>query len=127
MPSSDRSSRGKPSRTETGRKYEKLAIAYFEDQGFNILQRNWRTGSREIDIILRKENLIVFVEVKSVGSLKYGHPAERVDKHKIAHLTSAAQQYLADNNVSNTDLRFDVVTFVNGQLEHFPNAFPAEG
>ena len=101
------------------------AAAFFEQNGFEILQRNWRTGRREIDLIVKKGNLIAFVEVKSASSKKYGHPANRVDERKVANLTKAAQQYLIDNKIENYDLRFDVVTFVNGKLEHFPDAFPA--
>ncbi len=108
------------------RDYEKLAADFYRQQGFQIVERNWRTGRLEIDIIVRKEDLLVFVEVKSASSRKFGHPAERVDEKKTVNLTRAARQYLIDNNVENCDLRFDVVTFVNGQLEHFPSAFNAE-
>jgi putative endonuclease len=113
------------SRTIKGKSYEQLAAAFFEQNGFEILQRNWRTGHREIDLIVRKNKLIAFVEVKSASSQKYGHPADRVDDKKVANLTKAAQQYLIDNKIEGCDLRFDVVTFVNGRLEHFPDAFPA--
>ncbi len=108
-----------------GRMFEKLAGEFFEQQGFRILERNWRVGHKEIDIIVRRENMIVFVEVKSTWSKKFGHPAERVDERKIKNLSNAANQYLIAKDIKNIDLRFDVVTFVNGQLEHFPDAFPA--
>ncbi len=108
-----------------GQQFEQLAARFFEEHGFQILERNWRTGHKELDLIVKKDNLVVFVEVKSTFSVKFGHPAERIDRHKIANLTQAAQQYLIAENINNCDLRFDVVTFVNGQLEHFPDAFPA--
>ena len=110
---------------ETGQTFERLAAVFFEQNGFEVLQRNWRTGRREIDLIVKKGNLIAFVEVKSASSRKYGHPANRVDDKKVANLTKAAQQYLIDGKIENCDLRFDVVTFINGRLEHFPDAFPA--
>jgi len=69
---------------------------------------------------------MVFVEVKSSSTQKYGHPAERVDKNKIRNLTAAAEQYLIDKKIEGYDLRFDVVTFVNGRLEHYPGAFECE-
>jgi len=115
-----------PTKKETWRSYERLAASFFEQNGFEILQRNWQTGHREIDLIVRKGTLIIFVEVKSASSRKFGHPAERVDDKKIINLTKAAQQYLIDNKIEKYDLRFDVVTFVNGKLEHFPDAFPAK-
>jgi len=114
-----------PSKIKRGESYERFAATYFKQNGFEILQRNWRTGHREIDLIVRKGNLIAFVEVKSVSSKKYGHPAERVDDKKVINLTKAAQQYLIENKIENCDLRFDVVTFANSKLEHFPDAFPA--
>ncbi len=114
-----------PTKAETWKTYERLAASYFEQNGYEIIQRNWRAGHREIDLVVRKSNLIAFVEVKSALSKKFGHPIERVDDRKIANLTKAAQQYLIENKIENCDLRFDVVTFINGKLEHFPDAFPA--
>lgn len=79
----------------------------------------------EIDLIVKRDNLIVFVEVKSAASKRFGHPAERIDEKKMINLTHAAQQFITEQEVKNCDLRFDAVTFVDGQLEHFPNAFEA--
>jgi len=110
-------------RVRIGRSYEKLAAEFFVSKEFTILERNWQDGHREIDLIVRHDNLIVFVEVKSSSTGKFGHPAERVDKRKIANLTKAAYQYLNEKAIDDCDLRFDVVTFFDGQLEHFPNAF----
>ena len=67
----------------------------------------------------------MFVEVKSSRTKKFGHPVEWISRRKIRNLTEAAQQYLVAKGIENTDLRFDVVTFSDGQLEHFPDAFPA--
>ncbi|MFQ6009382.1 MAG: YraN family protein [Candidatus Zixiibacteriota bacterium] len=109
-----------PTKRKTGENYERMAASFFEQNGFEILQRNWRAGRQEIDLIVKKDNLIAFVEVKSTRSKKFGHPVERVDDKKVVNLTKAAQQYLLDNKIEGCDLRFDVVTFVNGNLEHFP-------
>ena len=108
-----------------GKTYERLAAEYFAARGFDIIERNWRAGHKEIDLIVSKGKLIVFVEVKSGSSKEFGHPAERVDDKKMAHLTEAAQAYLVEHRITGCDLRFDVVTFVKGRLEHFPDAFPA--
>jgi putative endonuclease len=126
MPFSDESSVGRENRVKKGREYEKLAASYFKKQGFEILESNWRVGSKEIDLIAKQDGLIVFVEVKSATTKKFGHPAERVDKKKISHLTNAAQQYLIAKKIDGVDLRFDVITFTDGTLEHYPNAFEAE-
>jgi putative endonuclease len=68
---------------------------------------------------------VAFVEVKAATSTRYGHPAEKVDKRKQEHLTQAAQQYLLKKKLPDVDLRFDVITFVEENLEHFPGAFEA--
>ncbi len=123
MSSSDQS---EPSGKEpVWRQYEKQAAVFFNEQKFELLETNWRTGRLEIDLIVRRDNLIVFVEVKSGSSKKFGHPVERIDEKKMMNLTRAAQQYIEQNNITGCDLRFDVVTFSSGQLEHFPNAFEA--
>ena len=109
-----------------GRKFEIKAAQFYEDSGFEVLDRNWRAGHKEIDLIVRKGDLVVFVEVKSTYSKKFGHPVERVDQKKVHNLTLCAQQYVIDHNLKDVDLRFDVVTFFNGRLEHFPDAFAAD-
>ena len=114
------------SRRKIGAQFEQRAALFFTQQGFEILDRNWQAGHREIDLVARKDDLVVFVEVKSSSNPNFGHPAERVDKTKIRHLGAAAQKYLIEKNIEGVDLRFDVVTFVGGQLEHFPSAFELE-
>lgn len=122
MPSSKKDSQEKQNRTK-GREFEKLAGKFYLDLGFEILETNWQAGRKEIDIIVKKDKLIVFVEVKSASSKKYGHPSERVDKRKIANLSIAANQFILENNLTGYDMRFDVVTYINGKIEHYPNAF----
>ena len=109
----------------TGKKFEKRAAKYFEKLGFKILERNWRSGHKEIDLIIKKDNLLVFVEVKSSYTKKFGHPSERVDKKKMSNITNCAQDYLITKKIDNIDIQFDVVTFTNGELEHYPHAFEA--
>ncbi len=109
-----------------GRDYEQRAIAFLQQHGFEILERNWQSGHKEIDIIARNDDLIVFVEVKASRSLSFGHPSERVNKQKVGHLVKAAQRYIMDHNITDCDLRFDVITFAAGQMEHYPNAFSAD-
>ena len=125
MSSSKRKKPDPKSRVAIGRSYEKVAARFFVENGYIICDQNWQAGNREIDIIVTKGNVVAFVEVKSSANLKFGHPAERIDKRKIANLTKAAQQYLIEKEITDCDIRFDVVTFLNGEIEHFPNAFEA--
>ena len=106
--------------------YEALAGKFYEDAGFEILERNYQAGRKELDLIVRRDNLIVFVEVKSALNKNYGHPAERVNRTKQLNLIEGAKHYLQSHRAENCDLRFDVVTFVAGKLEHYPDAFMAE-
>jgi len=108
-----------------GRMFEKLAAKYLVEIGFEILEKNWQAGHKEIDLIAKKHKLVVFVEVKSASNRKFGHPAERVDQKKINNLTLAAEQYLLVNDLTGHDLRFDLITFLEGKIEHYPNAFEA--
>lgn len=124
MPSS-RKGQAKEDRIKIGRSYEELAAQFFLDRHYTILHRNYHAGHKEIDLIVQKGNVVVFVEVKSAKSKSMGHPAERVTKRKISNLTKAAQQYLIENKIDDADFRFDVITFLGGKIEHYPSAFGA--
>ncbi len=111
---------------EKGRRYEKLAEKFLIDNGYMTLEKNWQAGHKEIDLIVQKGETIVFVEVKGSASKQYGHPSEWVDKRKRENLTNAAEQYIKANNLRNLDFRFDIITFFDGRLEHYIDAFQTE-
>jgi putative endonuclease len=111
---------------DKGRSFERQAADFYIRNGFNIIARNWRAGHKEIDLIARKGDLVTFIEVKASLTGEYGHPAERVDQRKRYNLISAARQFLVSHDIEGCDLRFDVVTFSGGKLEHFPSAFSAD-
>ena len=67
---------------DTGMQGEALARRHLEEQGFAIMETNWRRGKYEVDIIAYKEGLIVFAEVKTRNSTDYGNPEEFVDRKK---------------------------------------------
>jgi len=126
MPSCKQHRGSTDSRVARGRHYEGLTTTYYQRNGFTVLARNWRDRSREIDLIVRKDQLVVFVEVKSAWSEAYGHPAERMDRRKIDRLVQAARRFLIERAIDNCDIRFDLVTFTRGRMEHYPGAFSAE-
>ncbi len=105
--------------------FENVAANYLEAEGYEIIARNYQAGHKEIDLIIKKENEIIFVEVKSAANLKFGHPAERVDEKKKNNLIKAAHYFIEEHNIIDYDLRFDVITFLDGKIEHYPNAFEA--
>jgi putative endonuclease len=122
MPSSsDKKKSG--NRRAVGRRYEDQAAQFLIQHGYEILDRNYQAGHKEIDLVASKPGVIVFVEVKAARSDAFGHPAEWVSQRKIRLLTQAAQVYLDAKKITGRDIRFDVICFVKGELEYFPGAF----
>ena len=95
---------------------EDLAVDYLRKKGYVMLDRNWRSGHREIDIVARQGNTIVFVEVKSRSSANYGRPEDAVNRRKMHLLVLAADAYLRCHCLD-METRFDVIT-VTGKLSH---------
>jgi putative endonuclease len=112
---------------EFGRKSEALAEEYLKRKGFRILKRNYRYGHKEIDLIGKVGNTIVFVEVKGGRSKDFGAPQERVNQRKQKNLIEAASDFIQKNDVSGCDFRFDVlaISYEKGKetVEHIENAF----
>lgn len=94
---------------EIGRFGEKIAEQYLEKKGFDILDKNFYCKQGEIDIIARDNNELVFVEVKTRCNLKYGIPAESVNKEKRIHIYKAARYYLYLYRLEDENVRFDVL------------------
>ena len=84
----------------TGKLGEDLATKYLEKIGYKIVARNFRCRQGEIDIIARKSEELVFVEVKARTNLSYGSPAEAVDFAKQKHMEKVAKYYLYKNRYS---------------------------
>ena len=79
---------------ELGKWGEDLATTYLEQKGYTIMERDWKSGRRDIDIIARDENTIVFVEVKTRRSSVFGEPEEAIDFHKLQNLQQAINHYV---------------------------------
>lgn len=89
---------------------EEIAEEYLKKNNYEILEKNFRYRRLgEIDIISRENNVICFVEVKSRSSIEYGYPREAVNRKKQDNIRKLAQIYLAQRNIYNADIRFDVV------------------
>ena len=114
-------------RTRFGRGGEAAAARFYESQGFVIVDRNYRCSLGEIDLVLRRGRLIVFCEVKTRRSARWGLPAEAVKQQKQARLKRLAGRWLAERRPGVADVRFDVVSVIvhEGRIEltHIPNAF----
>jgi len=110
-----------------GARGEDLALRYLIGRGYEVVERNYRTRRGEIDLIVRKRDTIVFVEVKLRHSTEFGDPLEAVTPRKQATIRSLAEQYLADHQPDYDTVRFDVIGILaeRGSLRvtHVENAF----
>ncbi len=82
------------SHNDTGKTGETLAAAYFESRGYLILHKNWRHKNWEVDLIAEMNGMLHFIEVKTITTLKFGHPEEKVDAKKIRYLINASEEFL---------------------------------
>jgi len=114
-------------RLETGRHGEGLAVRHLEDAGLEVLARNWRCGLGEVDIVSREGDCLVFVEVRTRRSERYGTPEESIGRHKQAKLAAVATQYVESAGWAGP-WRIDVVAIVLGargrpaEVRHYRDA-----
>jgi putative endonuclease len=103
--------------TETDRRFlarkgEETAEAFLRERGYRVLARNWRSPLGELDLIVEKEDTVVFVEVKTRSSRRFGDPEEAVTDRKKRKLFQVAQCYLNARGWPERDLRFDVLAIL---------------
>lgn len=115
-------------RSEIARRGEDAAAAYLERVGMTVIERNWRCTSGEVDIVALDGQTLVVVEVKTRKSESAGTPEEAVSRSKQQRLARIARHYLAYADISDIDVRFDViairpVTDDRALLRHHRGAF----
>lgn len=112
-----------PAHLQTGVWGEELAAAYLREKGYVIMERDWHSGHRDIDIIAQKDSTIVFVEVKTRSSRDFLDPIRAVNRQKQNNLLRAINHYRQYKHI-NSSHRFDVITIVgtpgclNPEIEH---------
>lgn len=102
---------------------EDAAARWYTDAGFTIVDRNWRCGAGELDLIAVRERLVVFCEVKTRSSDAYGPPAAAVTPTKQRRIRRLAMRWLDGQDRGFDELRFDVAAVVDGTVEVIPAAF----
>lgn len=111
---------------ELGKQGEDIAVQYLTDEGYEILERNWRNIHKEVDIIAKDGQFLVFVEVKARRSNEYGEPDLAVTKRKQRMLIAAANAYITRNKLD-VETRFDIISiiFKDGEsvIDHIEDAF----
>jgi putative endonuclease len=115
---------------EFGDEGEDLTAKLLISKGYEIVERNYRSGKGEIDIIAidPETKYLVFVEVKSRRNLEFGEPEYAITKSKIRQVKKIAEAYLYEKEISEIDCRFDVVTIlfrseIKPIVNHYKNAF----
>lgn len=109
---------------DLGKWGEDIACQKLIKEGYAIVERNWRKGHYEIDIIAMKDNAVIFAEVKTRSDLN-ADPFEAIDKRKINNMVRSAEAYIQMNQLHHF-IRFDIFgingTPDNYRLEHIPDA-----
>ena len=109
-----------------GNKGEELAVDFLVENKYEILEKNWRYKRAEVDVIAKKDNWIIIIEVKTRSSASFDSPADSINKTKIKMLTEAAEAYILQNELDN-EVRFDVISIIkqkkNHTVQHIESAF----
>ncbi|MEQ8555927.1 MAG: YraN family protein [Cyclobacteriaceae bacterium] len=106
-----------------GKYGEDLAVSYLEKQDYEIIERNYRHGRGEIDLIgIHKNQLLVFFEIKLRKNSDFGPPETFVTSNQERLIMEAAEQYLLDIHWMK-DIRFDIIAIQGEKIDHFQDAF----
>jgi len=96
-------------RISTGKRGEGLALSYLRRHGYKILTKNYKTRMGEIDIIGNDNGCIVFIEVRSINSERFGLPEYTINRKKQHRIAKAALSYIKRFGLEDKDCRFDTV------------------
>ena len=111
---------------DLGKAGENAAVAYLEQKGYLIRDRNWRRGHFELDIVAAKDNELIVVEVKTRSDTLFAAPEDAVDLPKIKRTVRAADTYMKLFQID-IPVRFDIITVIgeNGdfRIDHIKEAF----
>jgi len=115
---------------ELGEKGEQLAVDFLIKNDFEIIERNYRYGHGEIDIIAKdlSDGITAFIEVKTRQNLDFGEPEYAITKNKQRQIKKMAELYLYEKKIEVLDCRFDVIAVMledinNPSIKHYVNAF----
>ena len=114
------------SKMQTGLDGENAAAEFLVSKGYEVVERNYRSGKAEIDLIVRKGNWLVFVEVKTRSNSGYGFPEAFVDRAQKELILKTAVNYMYKINWKG-NVRYDIVSVLGVEYErevvHFEDAF----
>ena len=111
---------------EKGAMGEEIAARYLANKGYRIIDRNYRTNIGEIDIIALKDDLLIFIEVKSRTNIIYGYPYEAVNWKKQEKIIKSSLIYMKHKKLKDYQIRYDIIEIYlqnNRKINHIENAF----
>ena len=112
---------------EFGELGERIAEKWLRRNGWRVVQRRFRSGHRDIDLIVERDDTVAFVEVKARRGSRFGDPVEAVNWSKQKELVRSASVWIDRHGRASESYRFDVVgVLVEGErvrVRHVPNAF----
>lgn len=101
---------------------EELTAQWYAEQGYEVVARNWRCRNGELDLVAWRGGELVFCEVKTRSSRRFGHPLEAVDARKQHRIRGLALAFIAATGARGR-MRFDVAAVENGRVEVYPGVF----
>lgn len=109
-----------------GKRGEEIAAEFLLQNNYEIIQQNFKAQNYELDIIAKKDNILIFVEVKTRNNNYFGEPEESVNHKKEKHITKASELFM--NNYDDfIDIRFDIIAIIlqdgNVKIKHIEDAF----
>lgn len=111
---------------QTGNWGENVAVEFLVKKGYDILERNWRLGKMEIDIIAKDQQRVIFVEVKTRSNDEYIDYLETITRQKTTFMRRCSTAYM-EQYPENFTCQFDYIFIVgkpdNYIVEHYPDAF----
>jgi putative endonuclease len=116
---------GKETTKQIGHAAEQMAAEFLERQGYKVLSKNYRYRRSEIDLIVQKGTMVIFVEVKYRSNSTYGHPETFVSNSQISRIGQAATAFMEKNGLESM-MRYDVVSVslagATPVIRHFTDA-----
>jgi putative endonuclease len=108
---------------EFGRRGEELALAFYKENQYTILEKNWQQNHLEVDIIAKNDEYIVFCEVKTRSGNAFGEPQQSVTPQKQRNIIRAANYYVLKHQIS-LEVRFDIISIIFDSDQHKLKCIP---
>ncbi|MDD7318179.1 MAG: YraN family protein [Prevotella sp.] len=103
---------------ELGKWGEEIAVRYLQERGYIIIERDWKSRKKDIDIVAIENGVYVFIEVKTRRNKLFGEPTNAVNHYKMQNLKLSISNYIMAHSLNN-EIRFDIITVV-GKIGEVP-------